>query len=446
MANIRSDEDIKKIFRTAARKNRLNTNEVQSILSQSNALKCAYELYKGKEITQTQFFRITELHKKHVRTEHLIYKSLNIQKIKQLARLIKNGLTNVKALKDEDPFKELKEFLDDPSFPEIVFGLFDSNYSEGLQSQQLLTLLEIYQAQQIRSYKNEQGQEFKSVQPYITSIYRILDDQGQFTEEAKQHFLPILERGESQGSSTYMRPIKDDESYEELRKFISELPPSEQIFYSVAFPNNPGLTYNVVGEKAIAKVKDEYGPMSKRDNKRVGAPFIIPACGVRNAIGILRYGVDEYIPVIPQFGIKSMTDIEKGMRVYHGRMGYLYYPHTSDPGAVHGSPKDPYIGVFAHDIYHSDVVSSLPGYAKQGLLKFADLIRAKTNIEWSDETWIWIDADFRYFKTKGFDPKSANPMAHFCSMLDSVQLPFSNLDPYGQIIKKMLEFHQWGYL
>ncbi|QLZ70626.1 hypothetical protein FOLKNPGA_03440 [Legionella sp. PC1000] len=444
IAHVMTDEEIKEIFLHAAQKKQLNSNQVQTILRQQNSLKYAYELLQNDKITKDQFHRIVELHKKYVTEEHRIEKSLNMKQIKHLRKLIDNGLNNLNPELNEKPFQELEQLLKDPDFPQIVFGLFDSIYSAGLQTQQLLTLLELYQAQKKRVYTDEHGLEVASEQPHITAIYRILNDEGDFTEEAKKYLLPSLTRKE--GSSGFMmKPIEDNETYDQFKLLVSQLPASEQIFYSTVFPQEPGLTHNVVGEKALAKI-EEFGPLSQVEKKFIEFPLIIPSCGARNAIGILRYGINDYMPVIPQFGIKSMADIEQGLRTYRGRLAYLFYPHTPDPGNVHGSARDTYVGIFAHDQYHSDIISSIPQYARDGLLRCVNIIRDQTEMNWSNEIWIWVDADFRYFKTKQFDPQSANSVAHFCSMLDSVQLPFSNLAPYGQIMREKTGISPVGIL
>ncbi|STX40726.1 Uncharacterised protein [Legionella donaldsonii] len=441
MANIRSDKEVKKILEEAARKKRLHTNLVQTILHQPNAIKCAYELYKETKLTKDQFFRITELHKKYIKDEeHVIYKSVNISKIKELARLVNNGLRNVDDTGHNDQFAELKEFLKDPTFPEIVVGLYDSNYSHGMQAQQLLTLLELYQSQRqrpgLRPFRNRSGEVemLQSPQPYITSINRILDEDGLFTEEAKKFLLPLLNQ------PGRLKSVNENNAYEEFRRLVVQLPPSEQIFYTVITSSTAKLTRNVLAESAVTEIPYQ---LAEHFNKLNGVkisdelPLLIPTCGLRNAIGLLRYGVDNYIPIEPQFGVKSMTDIEEAYRERHHRLAFLYYPYTPDPGAVHNSPLDTYLGVFAHDKYHSDVVSSMPDYARHGLLRFADIIRGKTGIDWSDELWIWIDADFRYFKSNEVDPLSAPGIVHFCTMLDTLQLPdIESGKPYGQILIK----------
>ncbi|MCC5014844.1 MULTISPECIES: hypothetical protein [unclassified Legionella] len=441
MANIRSDKEVKKILEEAARKKRLHTNLVQTILHQPNAIKCAYELYRENKLTKDQFFRITELHKNYIKDEeHVIYKSVNISKIKKLAQLVNNGLRNVNDPGHNDQFAELKEFLKDPTFPEIVVGLYDSNYSHGMQAQQLLTLLELYQSQLqrpgLRPVRNRAGEVemLRSPQPYITSINRILDENGLFTEEAKKFLLPLLNQ------PGRLKSVNENNDYEEFRRLVAQLPPSEQIFYTVIASSTAQLTRNVLGESAVTEIPFQLADhFNKLDGVKISdeLPLLIPTCGLRNAIGILRYGVDNYIPIEPQFGVKSMTDIEEAYRERHHRLAFLYYPYTPDPGAVHNSPLDTYLGVFAHDKYHSDVVSSMPDYARNGLLRFADIIRGKTGIDWSDELWIWIDADFRYFKSNEVDPLSAPGIVHFCTMLDTLQLPdIESGKPYGQILIK----------
>lgn len=91
-------------------------------------------------------------------------------------------------------------------------------------------------------------------------IYPILDQNGEFTKEAYEILLPELQK------NYYLKP-PTEEQVQEFKLLIATLPKSEQYFYWEASSH------------------------SSFDNHTIRL-----TAGVRDALGLVRFGLDEYVP------------------------------------------------------------------------------------------------------------------------------------------------------
>ncbi|CAM2960658.1 Uncharacterised protein [Legionella steigerwaltii] len=281
-------EEIKEILTNAAKNNRLNNDIVRFTFSSNLINQAIQELVKGNVLQEKHVNRLNELIKQYKAEQHDLYKSLNFQKIRKLVDILKEGkLTS----------PEFKELFQDPQFPHMVLKLMDSSLGKEINYSQLFTLLELHQAVNPRKFEaKEYKQTFSTDDTRPLPIYQILDESGDFTPEAKQYFLPAINNKKGP-------PLNE----KDLREMIAKLPRSEQIFYRLKEHTGGSLGRAIDSEGAFY--------YSDKNN------FMEPSCGVRNALGLLRYGAD-YAPVIPQLGPKTMAMVHNALKAGY-RVGQM---------------------------------------------------------------------------------------------------------------------------
>lgn len=383
--NLKTEDEIETVIQKAVDEKRLNTFDVQIILRQPLAIYYIWKMYLNNKIDARALMRFTELQEQLGLEIHKIKKSIDENEIAHLRQLIDNGLVNLNHDDDDnsDPYSEIIAFFKRLKSAYVLLGLLDSPHMQGLQMQQIYTLFEFFQC-----YRKRIGAEnvsTKGIQPVF------LQD-GKINEELAHIFT------------------------DEERALIKQLPASEQVVLVTTLHSSIAkLTRVIMRLNSIPKDK-KYA--------------YLPSCGIQNARGIVRYGKDFY-PVRPSIGLHSLSEIEQGIREDKARIGYIYSPLTPDPGWIHESRSDTYPGILCHDVFHSKILSTFPEYIKSALLRCIDVIREKAGMTWSKETWLYIDGDFRYFSLGEFN-KHDQPMAQFCSMLDTSQS--DEMEPYGGII------------
>ncbi|STX40785.1 Uncharacterised protein [Legionella donaldsonii] len=415
-ANQLNLEEIKEILAHAAKNNKLNTDIVRFTFS-SSLIEVAIEDLKKENVLQDKHIkRLIELREQYKPEQHELFKSLNFQKIHQLVKILREGqLTSL----------EFKELFEDPQFPHMVLKLMDSKLGKGINYSQLFTMLELHQAVNPRkSQGKEYKQSFSDDESRSLPIYQILDESGNFTREARQYFLPAL-------TSKKGPPLNE----EDLKEMISKLPRSEQIFYRLKRGTQGSLGHAIDTEGAFY-----YSDKNDKLN------FMEPSCGVRNALGLLRYGAD-YAPVIPQLGPKTMAMVHNALKGGY-RVGQMCIGSSLtkgfSPAEVHLSENETFFTIFKHDVYHSEVVSPIPEYCRKGLLKMIEVVFDGAKLpqsSWTKQLWYWADADYRFFKMtkearnwlRDVPPDQLSPMEQFCVMLDTRQT--SGMSTYGGLIE-----------
>ncbi|WP_019217756.1 hypothetical protein [Legionella tunisiensis] len=276
-------EEIKEILTHAAKNNKLNTDIVRFTFSSGLIDEAIKELKKQNVLQDKHINRLIQLREQYQPEQHELFKSLNFQKIHKLVKILRDRqLTS----------PEFKELFEDSHFPHMVLKLMDSKLGKGINYSQLFTLLELHQAVNPRKSKGkEYKQSFSTDESRPLPIYQILDESGNFTSEARQYFLPAINNKKG--------PRLNEE---DLKEMISKLPRSEQIFYRLKRGTQGSLGHAIDTEGAFY--------YSGKDDK---FNFMEPSCGVRNALGLIRYGAD-YAPVIPQLGPKTMAMVHNALQ------------------------------------------------------------------------------------------------------------------------------------
>lgn len=270
----------------------------------------------------------------------------------------------------------------DPTLPHLALSLFSS---ELISQQQLFTVLEFKQ----------------TIDDYIfIKTVPLLSENGLFTEEGKQLLTCIL------GYKNRFLALSH-EQYEALRLLILALPKSEQQIYITAA--------RVDG--SLAKALIDLGSLVIAEKQ-----FLHLTAGIRDAIGLIRFGISRYVRPMPCLGALDKNDIYSGV-INRARYAAVSYPNTHPYDVIHGRKEVPNLIANNHDVYHSLVASSLPKAHFDLLHKFVSLTRNVFNIKWSKELWDWIDCDYLYYfknqESQSINPEDEQQMTEqFCKFLN----------------------------
>lgn len=232
-----------------------------------------------------------------------------------------------------------------------------------ITQQQMYTLLERYQIM----FDKEGGYELKKT-------YKILEKDGDFTQEAKEILLPVLSH-----------LLNSDEKIESFKLLIKALPLSEQMFYTMSVGNNNPhsdrhITGLLVQGKAIHYKDDQYIQISS---------------GGYDSANLVSCGIDEYFRLMLKFGTLKMKEIEEGIK-HHARYGAISYP-DSPSYPVHGF-KTTGMESTAHDRYHSALMTRMPNNIIYAFQHMVELCRGLSpEIEWSKEIWEWTDLAIEFY-------------------------------------------------
>ncbi len=281
----------------------------------------------------------------HLVNQQKIKRSLNRKKLSSLLQAIRSGNWD-------------DMIFEDKTIPQLAMSLYAASQ---ITQQQIYSILEHHQIKK----------ELK-----INKTYQILDENNQFTPEAMKYLSKVFK------NRRYLKPLSD-EKIEEFRLLISTLPSSERVFYT----SNLGSVENESLGKRLVVLDSIY----MKDNE-----LIHLTSGARDALGIARFGENEYVRAMLRLGKQTVHDIEHGVKK-QARYTAISYPETeSYSDGLHDWQNVTPFEATSHDFYHMNVMSSIPKNLLRGIWRFIDLTREKTGINMSKEIWDWIDADFNF--------------------------------------------------
>jgi hypothetical protein len=298
----------------------------------------------------------------NAKKDKLILRSTNQEKLKKLEKAIQ-----------ANPADWKNSIFQDPALPHLAIGL----YEDGLIStHQFFSILDFNQAQ--RDLKNIQ-------------FYRILDDNGQFTAEAKKILLPSFK------TKTHAVRVEDHQ-LEAFRMMLLQLPPSERVFYT------HDITEQFTGSYEIGRVLKNYGVIKEFDKKIIRLPF-----GAEDALGLAQYG-EQYVRIFPRLGNLEREDIEYGVK-HHLRPAAMYFPNIHVNDVIHGFKKVKPVIATDHDRHHAKVLSATPLAIRQGFWTLTTLFRDVFKFYWSKEIWDKSDFDYRHvwLQNSGTVPRDLSP-------------------------------------
>lgn len=266
--------------------------------------------------------------------------------------------------------------FEDPLLPQLSASLFASGK---ITQQQNATILE-----RVQNLKDSEH----------IQTFPILDDKGEFTHEAKTILIP----------SFHFRLFSalNAEQLNEFKLLIAARPKSEQMFY---------ITKGDMYAQEM-KTKEE-----KKQAPSLGSVLIKLAAinqtgednnlnllhlsaGARDALGIARFGLRNYVKMFPSLGPKNINEIEAGVRKQK-RWGALSYPETVPWEDIHEYKNVTNLEATYHDIYHSNIMSTFSKEMQECFLLLVEAVRGVTGTNlktiWSKEIWDWIDCEFSLF-------------------------------------------------
>lgn len=270
----------------------------------------------------------------------------------------------------------------------------------------------------------ERWQTFKDFPPLHT--YKLLDEAGEFTEAAKNIWLPAQNKGR------ILKPL-DKEQQENLKVLISTLPASEQIFYTTEVGKLQDEKEDSLGNTLLRL------DLVQKEKEKEGTSYLIHAsAGVFDALNLVRFGIDEYVRPLHRLGAQTVDDIEAGVRA-GVRMTALNFPDTVPYGDIHGYDDVTDFEATMHDKYHGLVMSAMPKRIVAAILHVVDVLREETKLKWSKEMWILIDAELTYplasFKHKKMVGQSNEEMTKlFCTTLKAGNSSAFQVTQYGALI------------
>lgn len=247
----------------------------------------------------------------------------------------------------------------------------------------------------------ERWQTFKDYSHIKT--FKILDEKGEFTEEAQTILIPQLNKHK------FLKEMSASQ-VQELKELIATLPLSEQIFYTTVSGkfDSEGIS---LGHTLL---KFETLIQYNKQLLHVGA-------GVFDAIGLVRFGINDYVRPVHRLGPQGVDDIEAGVRA-GARMAALNFPDTTPYGDIHGYDDVTDLEATMHDKYHAYVMSAIPKPILHALWYMVDRIREETGSKWSKEIWTLIDCEFNFsygdHKRNKTSPLSNEEMTKlFCTLI-----------------------------
>lgn len=301
-----------------------------------------------------------------------LLKSLDKGNIDQVQKLLNKGVWNEKLFINKN-------------FPYWVITLYADKKLTSLQAYSCLC---IYQARQ--QFRDLRG-------------IAVLDEKGNFTAEAKKYFIPSLNH------TTLFTPIKD-ETLESLRLLVLTLPLSERYFFMANLSVMPKPT-ELSKQLSITGTFLSIGDYTRSD-------FIYLTTGLKDAVGIARFGVEQHVRSIPRLGDQSNDDIEAGVRK-DLRSSTVRIDSKIAFKKIHGFEDTSPIILKMHDDYHADVYSSIPKSSRRGIERLIDITRERfLKTKWSREVYEWMDSENRYLMVNWDElGNEHNTTGVFCNLL-----------------------------
>ncbi|WP_133127064.1 hypothetical protein [Legionella nagasakiensis] len=285
----------------------------------------------------------------HPKKNNGIKKSINKRKLDALSMAIDAGNWGDVIFKDA-------------TLPQLALSLFGSGK---ISQQQIYTILERHQT--LKDYP-------------LMADFEILNPDGSFSHAAKELLLPRLRQ------RSYVNGLSSAQ-LEEFRLMIAALPKSEQYFY--------------VTEKGKLKEHREYRQLGNTLTQldgilNAGGALFHLSAGARDAFGLATFGLKEYVRPMPRLGQQMLADIEHGV-AHRARYAALNYPDTKPYENIHNYEGVNDLEATSHDVYHGNVMSTIPENFLKALKRFVDISRTHTGCQWSKEIWDWVDNDYIYF-------------------------------------------------
>ena len=228
----------------------------------------------------------------------------------------------------------------------------------------------------------------------IKKMFRIVDEQGQFTEEAKTILLPILKNSAYGGGLT-------DWHLERFRLLMQAAPKSEQIFY--ISKSNPGIISewgNQLGD-ALERNKAWYVIRAGFDAKEdTHLSF-----GAIEGLQIATSGIYGAAANRAKIGKVDINTVKEGVE-------YFYRPTAisiagsgveATTKGIHDYAYSPMPAVTVHDVFHARLHNTIPPEFHMMLNHMYYLASQHTKLPWSKVLWELMDREFHRFQYRSIN-------------------------------------------
>jgi len=280
--------------------------------------------------------------------------------------------------------------------PDVQLSLLNLFASEQITWQQKATLSSILEGQ--GSFGAYQA-------------YPIVNNEGDFTEEARRLLLPFLHKGFSDLPDNNLTA----EQMDKFLALVSTLPVSERYFFvfphqktngvdSSPSPNNivretaSNLIINLPGTKFLNKSSEGTNLIASKvlPFRKVSYEGLLKlSFGAENALGLSGYNLEDWFALIPILGKPSIDDVDF--------LGHRYARPMISSDSIslglldrspetHGSPSV-LSDVEAHDLYHRYLASAIGKHVHQGVERIIQITREIFGFRWSKNTWLLRDFD-----------------------------------------------------
>lgn len=283
-------------------------------------------------------------------------KSINKNKLDKLLQCVNDGIWQDAIFRDE-------------TIANLTLSLYAANK---ISYEQTCSILEYVQIEEAKTAR----------------FFPIFDKEGGFTKEAELMLIPMLQKHPTLKSMSSLQ-------INELKLLISSLPQSEQVFYVTQTPKRSELGQEFLEAGIILEI-------SKPILGLTGDLHL--TMGLRDAVGLARFGIDEYVPIMPRLGRLTTSDIERGVR-QKVREAAVYFPGIPKHPRIHNIKNYSHSESTEHDYSHSVIMSTLPKKLLAALHDMIDISRSvigkdmptKSNGDLlSKEIWAWIDMSFTF--------------------------------------------------
>ncbi len=355
--------DVKKIERQALYSKKLTEEEKKQLATR----------FEGREIELEKFAlkmqRLWQYQRNRIRLKTVNLKANHSMEFDELV----HG-QNVRKCINKDKLELLEKALQksdwkndifyDKYLPQLALALFAA---EKISLQQINTILEFRRlgpSRKVHHLADKKSDFDKNLSFIFEKMNKAPDDQ---LDEGKE----LIELSESKAIEKLLL----------LKQLISALPFSEQVIATFE-------TYKYIADEGIRSL-DEISlgtslsiagyPIIKEkleldDDYWERFLCISVSAGVRDALGIVFFGINNYMRMIPTFGEKTPQEIEIGVR-QKKRYGALNFPGTVAYKGIHNYKRVNDFEATSHDIYHAHVASSYGKEIQNALLDLIDLIR-----------------------------------------------------------------------
>lgn len=247
----------------------------------------------------------------------------------------------------------------------------------------------------------------------IENTFKILDDEGQFTEEAKEFLIPILKTSSYGGEFS-------DWHLERFRLLIQAAPKSEQIFFvSKADPRIVSSSEIQLGN--LLKNKQAWHQVRYKND--CYHDFHL-SFGAIEAHQIAINGINGAVANRAMIGVIDLNTIEQGVKSFYRPTAISI--KTSGVNAttekIHDFTFTPMPAVTAHDVFHSKLQSTIPPEFNMMMSHMRDILSQYTQNKWSKTMWDMIDREFLSFQNRAITIDSPEAGAKlFVEMFSSPQ-------------------------